>query len=420
MSSQLQNVSLDDLLNRLTDPATMEDPGDYYAFLRQDAPVLVYPTEHLNTHFGASHLCFVSRYAEARQVMAGPAFQAPDLTGLYPTGTGSKVDQLGKKFTSSIFNVSPAEHSQSRNLLTRYFSGKHIETLRKISEHYSRNAVQMVLERLSGGAEVDLHSELSEYVACNTFAAYLGVPESDWPLLQPPADIIVDVAKPVVDQQDVVVAADALDTLITYFLNLAKERRRAPREDLTSELVSFADQAGIDDTQVADMLWGLWTVGFANTAASIDSAVVRTIRHPAEAKAIGGAPDGVRNFVTETSRIDPPLLMTGAVRAAVTDTELGGVSLPRGTQAIVLIGAVNRDPDVFDRPDAFIPERGFSRPMTFGHGVHYCIGERLAQMEVSIVLEQLYHQLPSELVIREAVWRRSGVRRAFEQLIVSL
>lgn len=419
--SQPPNVSLDELLCRLADPATLEDPGAYYTFLRQDAPVLLFPAEHFNTHFGAPYLCYVSRYAEAREVMTSPAFQAPDLTGLFTTGTGSKkLDLLRAKFADSIFTVEAAEHARRRELVTRYFSAKHIETLRQLAEGYSRDAVGRVCERLSDGAEVDLQAELSYYVACNTFATFLGVPESDWPLLKGPAENVIDSVVAVVDEQDILVTADAIDLLVTYFSDLVTERRRAPRDDLTSELLAFATEVGLGDEQVADVLWNLWTTGFGTVVGGMDAAVVRAIRHPVAAGAISRSPDGARKFVAETLRIDAPLTVSGALRSAVADTELGGVPVPRGTQVVVIFGAVNRDPDLFEMPDAFIPERSFTRSFTFGHGAHYCVGERLAKMEITIALEELYRRLPSELVIRESVWRRSNVRRSYERLIVAI
>jgi cytochrome P450 len=370
--------------------------------------------------FGAPYIAYVSRYAEAHKVMSSPAYRVPDLSGLRPPTGNTKLDQLNDRFRDNIFTVNDQEHAMRRKLVGAFFDARHLDVIRQYAEGYCQEAMDQLVERLQSGESVDVHTELSEYVACNTMARYIGVSPADCAVQKQYPVMILDASSPVRDSQRIALAVEAVDAQVTYFTELLRERRRSPKQDVASELAAYGAAHGIPEQHMVDVIWGIWINSFVTTVAAADAAMARMIRHPAAAQRIRRNPNDIDAFISETLRLDAPFPLTATVRAVAEETELGGTVLPAGTHALALLGAVNRDPNVFVNPDEFNLDRDFSKLMTFGRGIHYCVGARLVRMEMSIILRQLCQRLPDSVVVREAVRHSAATTRRHERLILGL
>jgi cytochrome P450 len=210
----------------------------------------------------------------------------------------------------------------------------------------------------------------------------------------------------------------------SYFTELAEERRRHPRNDLISACVALhEDDPDIFSTdEFMSMLWGLWAGGFATTATAIDHGVLTMLRHPEETHWLRGGLGRARSFVDELLRYEAPATITAISRFAVRDALLSGRTIPTGADVRMVFPACNRDPAAFEAPDRFDPARPalHRTHLSFGHGLHYCLGAALSRMELSVVLPKLHSRLPDLALAGQPAYGSAFPIRAVDRLPVVL
>jgi cytochrome P450 len=195
------------------------------------------------------------------------------------------------------------------------------------------------------------------------------------------------------------------DKLSRLFDRLLELRRREPRDDIVSRLVATeGDQVGTEEIMPLCVL--LLIAGFETTVNLIGNAVLALLDHPDQWRALCEDPGGLApKAVEETLRYDPPVQRTN--RYALETVELEGGPVRKGQVVVTLIGAANRDPEVYERPDIFDMRR---EPridhLAFSSGIHYCVGQPLARLEATIALRMLAERMP-RLARAGAIRRRN-------------
>jgi cytochrome P450 len=193
---------------------------------------------------------------------------------------------------------------------------------------------------------------------------------------------------PMADPEVAVASKASLAAFDEYFSALIEERRRAPRDDVLSALV--AAEAEDDELTTSDVIANtllLFGAGHETTMGLIGMAILSLHRHPDELAELRAAGTIAPETIDELGRYESPIQM--ATRIAGEDVEYGGCTIAAGDHVTAVIGAANRDPARFPDPDRLDPGRDAGRPLTFGIGIHYCLGAPLARMEVEIVLSTL-------------------------------
>jgi cytochrome P450 len=208
----------------------------------------------------------------------------------------------------------------------------------------------------------------------------------------------------VVDRADVAASA-----IIGYFGELAAERRARPRPDLISALVSAGDGEGegLTDQEVVSAAALILAAGFETTTGLLANGLVALLDHPAQADRLRREPELARPAVDELLRYDSPVQVTYG-RTAVDDITVGDLRLHAGQRVITLLGAANRDPSVFHAPDELILDRDEGIPLSFGAGIHHCLGAALARLEGQIMIPRLLRRFPRLDLAAEPV-RRDGI-----------
>src|SRR5262249_54097590 len=148
--------------------------------------------------------------------------------------------------------------------------------------------------------------------------------------------------------------------------------------------------------ELVTMLWGLWAGGVDTTAAAIDHGVLAMIRHPHATDWLRGGPERVRAFVDELLRHEAPAMIARVPRHPAQGVERAGGRIAAGSDVRVLFPAANRDPEVFAEPDRFDPGRAslHQTHLSFGYGLHYCLGAALSRQELCVVLPRIHARLP--------------------------
>jgi cytochrome P450 len=211
----------------------------------------------------------------------------------------------------------------------------------------------------------------------------------------------------------------AAESFRAYFTDLIDERRGDPKEDLVSALIA-AEESGDKLTldELLSTLILLLIAGHETTVNLIGNGVLALTRNPDQFEVLLEDPSLAKGMVEEVLRYDPPVLFTG--RVAMEDIPLEGLTIEKGSQTLVLLGAANRDPDVFQNPGKFDIRRKPNPHLAFGMGIHFCIGAPLARIEGEIAFETIARRIPGlEIATDAPEYRQNIVLRGLAALPVT-
>jgi cytochrome P450 len=399
----------------LLTPEGKADPYPRYAAIR----------EHSAAHRASMGFVVVGRFDDCQTVLRDPRFGKGDRTSIamwerydlteaewferFPDYTGR---------SSSMLGLDPPDHTRLRRLVAKAFTPKTVEQLRPDIARLTAD----LLDGFAGGGIVDVIPELALRLPIAVISEMLGVPEAYWPALQPLVRTVVATLEltPSLEQ---VAASDAAGRAIAeQFEGLIADRRAHPTEDLLSQLVHVEEQGDqLDHEELIATVILLFAAGFETTTNLIGNGLLALLDHPDQLRRLRDDRALLGTAVEELLRWDSPVQLDG--RMAYEDLELAGMTVRAGEQVITLLGAANRDPRAFDDPERFDVGRVSSQLMSFGAGIHFCLGAPLARAEGRAVLDQLLDRFP----VIEPGWgderpryRDSLVLRGLESLPVRL
>ena len=329
-------------------------------------------------------------YDEAREVLNSPAFGvAPQMDLLLSVRPYSNLSDHTKAVLSkAVLFTDPPVHTRLRSLVNRAFTPKQMARLEPNVATLARANLVELLEGSSGttaGAAPDLMAGFAAPLPINVIADLLGVPEDKWAWMARASEQIRELLDPFV-VVDVAKIDASVDELSTYFSDLADERLADPQDDLITGLVQAeTDGERLDRIELISMIAILMIAGHETTTGALGNAIVALADHPEERQMLVDQPDLWPNAVEELLRFDTTLQTDP--RAALENADVAGVKIKRGQNLTVMLGAVNRDPRRWTDPNELRVDRENPAPLSFGHGIHHCIGAALARMELRIGLQ---------------------------------
>jgi cytochrome P450 len=260
--------------------------------------------------------------------------------------------------------------------------------------------VRLTDRTLDGFAgEVDVMARLALSLPIAVIGEMLGVPESDRAALQPlvRAAVVTLEFNPSLEQLDAAAAAGR--QIFEHFEELIAVRRRDPSDDLLSELIHVEEEGEqLSHEELLATVMLLFGAGFETTTNLIGNGLLALLDHPAELQRLRDDPSLLPTAVEEMLRWDSPVQIDG--RMAFEDLDVHDVEVHAGDQVITLLGAANRDPRRFEDPERFDVGRVGPAPMSFGAGIHYCLGAALARAEGHVVFGRLLERFP----VLEPAW----------------
>jgi unspecific monooxygenase len=280
----------------------------------------------------------------------------------------------------SLLELEPPEHTRLRALVNRAFVSRQVERLAPAIA----GTAERLLDRLAPGD--DLIAGFATPLPVVVIAALIGAPVADAELLLGWSHKMVAMYQFAPTRADEDAAASAARDFAGYVRDLAALRRRAPRDDLISQLIAAAsDQGRLSEDELVATVILLLNAGHEATVHALGNGVKALLEQ-------GARFDGSESAVEELLRFDPPLHMF--TRYALQDVAFEGLRLNKGERVGLLLGAANRDPAVFARPDHLDLDRAANPHVAFGAGIHFCVGAPLARREMRIALEILFRRLP--------------------------
>jgi cytochrome P450 len=322
-------------------------------------------------------------HPEAGAVLADPAVFSSDLSALQPQQDDFALFQRG-----NLVRMDPPRHRTLRALVSQAFTPRVVAGLEpRIAELAGE-----LLDR--AGERFDLVDALAYPLPVIVIAELLGVPAADRALFRRWADTLLgqdidpDRSLREVGERAVTAVAPVLREMNDYFLAFIRSRRASPGSDLTSELVrAEVDGERLADEEIVGFVGLLLIAGHITTTATLGNSLVCFRDAPDAVHAIRAEPALLPTAIEEVLRTRTPF--PRLARITRTDTEVGGVRIPAGQVVLVWLTAANRDARVFPQPDRFDVRRTPNPHLTFGHGIHFCLGAPLARLEARVALRLL-------------------------------
>jgi cytochrome P450/FMN phosphatase YigB (HAD superfamily) len=394
------------LLAVLFDTATRENPFPLLHELRDTAPV---------HRLADRPVWYASRYDDCRTILRDPRFvKVPDGPAL-DFITGEPVPPPPPGLVPPVPFIDPPEHTAIRGVMAAGFTKSRLAALTPaITAAVDELAGPLVA---AGGGEIV--EGLSYPLAIRVICDLVGVPVDDRAGFRRLVRDASMTFEPSLPPDDMFVAVTAIFEMTTYFTALARRARRGEVGGVLPILLAAADDAGVTDDDVVASVVFLFSAGFETVAHLVSTTLYLLATHPDHYALLRAEPDLADAFVQEAGRLQSPVQLDSRM-VGDADVVLSGVTVPAGSVAVTLLGAANRDPAVYPDPDRFDVRRAGPPPLTFGAGIHYCLGGRLAALEAATVIARLVASGASRLRVAGLRWKDAMVLRGFDELRLEL
>jgi cytochrome P450 len=386
-------------------PAFIADPYPFYRRLREQAPV--YKT--------AQGFWLLSRYEDVAFALRDRRFGkdfAANMVRRY--GEDRLHEPVMANLAKTMLVQDPPDHTRLRGLVTKAF------TARRVAEMRPRIArlVNEQLDRVIDKGEMDVIRDLAHRLPVLVICDMLGIPEDHRAPFLVGSNVAGRVLDPVPMSREEFDRANTATMMgNAYFDQLCELRRREPQDDLTTELVK-AEEAGdrLSTEELRANIGLLFGAGHETTTNLIGNGLLALHRSPDQWQRLKDDPALIPGAVDELLRFDSSVQMTGRVTTA--DVEVAGITLPAGESLVTLLGAANRDPAQYPDPETLDVGRHNVRPMSFGGGIHHCLGAQLARLEGELVFAALIERLPNlDLPEKDTpAWRGTFTLRGLHKL----
>jgi hypothetical protein len=385
----------------LFDPAFVADPYREFAALRAHGrPVF---DERLGMWLAARH---ADAGAVLRHRSLGRVFT--------PRQPDSQWATFNWLHADSILDSEPPKHTRLRALVSKAFTRGHVEALRPAI----LARATALLDAVDPDQPFDVIAALAEPLPVLVIADLLGVPESERANLRPWSQSIVKMYEYTRTPAEEAEACRASDEFAGFVRELARHRRSAPGDDLLTRLVAVEeDGERLSETELIATAVLLLNAGHEASVNGFGNGLVPLLADRDQWRELTEDLSGVPSAVEEMLRFDSPLHLFE--RTATAPAEIGGITVEPGEKIAALLGAANRDPEVFDDPDRFDIRRDPNPHLAFGAGIHFCLGAPLARAEMQTALALLAVRFPDLHPVAPATPRSTFVLRGFTAVPVS-
>ena len=372
----IRRVTFADLLR----PDVLADPYPLFRRLRQEDPVHEDPQ-------GRGWI--VSRYDDIEKVLADRRFSAQrTLLASEAPGASSAVQAA---LARQMLFLDPPDHTRLRSLFTKAFTPQRMEALRPqvtmLVTGYLNHAEDL-------GGSIDFIEDFAIPLPVTVIAQMLGVPVADRDRLRAWSVAFGKLINGrILSPQELTEAQMGVLEFVKYFRDLITERRQHTGDDMLSGLIEVEERGDrLNTEELIVNLILLLAAGHGTTTHLLGNGLLALSRHPGEWTRLVAAPTVAQSAVNELLRYDGPVQSTG--RVALEDIPLGNKIIKQGQYVTVFLGSANRDEAHFSEPEVLNLQRLGERPLSFGHGVHTCLGAALARMETQVAFSELARRFP--------------------------
>lgn len=414
------------------DPAFKDRAYRVYADLRERAPVSTATLPNGRT------LWFVARYDDALAVLRdyarfandpGAIFTEEQLEGMYAQllthltpEQVERVKEVDEAISRHLLGVDPPDHTRLRKLVSRSFTPKYVEELRPRVQQIADDLLDAVEARLAaeGTRTFDLVDAFAYPLPLTVIAEMLGIPVAMRDQFRDWSSAAVEFNPGELGDPDL---NRRLFEFVEYMRSLIADKREHPGDDLVSALVQVEEEGDrLSEQELLAMIFLLIVAGHETTVKLIGNGTLALFEHPDQFARLKADPGLVRTLVEEALRYSGPV-EHALPRFAREDVEVAGVTIPKGSEVVVLLASADRDPSQFPDPDRFDIGREPGRHLAFGMGIHACLGAPLARIEGQVAFRSLLARFPDIRLAEprtELHWRPGGLLRGLDRLPVAV
>jgi cytochrome P450 len=346
------------------DPSTsefQEQIWDVYRTLRDELPVYYHPQRREYV---------LSRFEDV-------------WSAVHDWETFSSVVAEAQSLLPQMIHMDPERHTQLRALVSRAFTPRRVAEVEPLTRQTARTLLDGIVPR---GGVCEVQHEFAAVVPSVVVARMIGVPDEHIDAFRSWTESFLEI-------QGAKDFADAASRIYELFAELLAERRRAPRDDLMSALITAEVEGDrLTDDELLGFCLLLILAGNDTTSSLIGNGIVLLARQPDQRTLLLRDPTLWPGAVEEMNRIESPAQVLP--RTTTRPVELHGMTIPSGSRVMLVWGAANHDDREFSDPERFDVTRHIGRHLAFGHGVHYCLGANLARLEARVAFEEWHARFP--------------------------
>jgi cytochrome P450 len=372
------------------DPEVIECPYEFYKLAREQAPVMELPQDMLG-----AKLFLVTRYDLVVEILKNVEVFSSNFAALLSGKEEQdpeiqKIESQGWPQVNTLLTADPPEHERFRVLVNKAFTTSRVKKM----QNYMEQIVDELIDRFIDKGECEFINELAVPLPVKVIAAQLGVPQEDLPKFKKWSDsFIARLGRMISKEQELECVKDVV-AFQHYFNNVIEERRKEPKDDLITDLVQaeVAGERSLDQAELLNIIQQLLVAGNETITNAIAGGMLLLIQNPEQMALVQEEPSKIENLVEEVLRLESPT--AGMWRVVQQDTELEGVQLPAGSLLMVRFDSANRDRAKFEDGDRFdVCRQNAVSHLSFGHGIHFCVGAMLARKEMQVTYERLLRRI---------------------------
>jgi cytochrome P450 len=394
----------------IVSPQFKANPFPILAGLRSTAPV------YLTALPDKTPVWLISRYDDVVALLRDERFVKNRRTAMTTEQLRkmSWVPPMFRPLERNMLDLDPPDHTRLRALVHKAFTPTLIGQMRVRIQSLADELLEVVRRK----GEMDLIRDYALPLPMTIITEILGVPTGDRNRFHKWSQAVVSLSSP----KATVRVIPSVWMFIRYLRRFFEKRRRDPRDDLVSALI-LAEEAGdkLSEDELLAMVFLLLIAGHETTVNLVGNGMLALLEHPDQLELLRRNPAVIKAAVEELLRFTSPVLMS-TERYAREDINIKGLTIPRGEMTLGVIGSANRDETIFENADALDITREPNKHLSFGQGIHFCVGAPLARLEAQIAINTLLRRMPDlhlSVDTGSLRWRPSMLLRGLEGLPVA-
>jgi cytochrome P450 len=397
------------------EPGFFDDPYSQYRAVREHEPV----------HHSPMGAWLLLRYDDVNRVLRDQTLSVEERHASVQRQVEPEIqallDRRGERVDRSMLNLDPPDHHRLRRLVSKVFTPKMIESLRPRVQQLVEEYLDAAVAR--GDGEIDVIADLAFPLPFTVISEMLGIPDTNNRLqLREWSGQLVRTFDPIITVEEAKIAFDAGDNMYAYLTDVIAWKREHPSDDVLSALIAAEDDGDrLSTEELNEQTALLFIAGHETTVNLIGNGMLALLRNRAQLELLQRDPSLGANAVNELLRYDSPVQMSR--RITLTEYEIDGIAIERGALVMTFLGAANHDRAHFgpNADELDLRRANANEHVSFGGGVHMCLGAHLARLEGQAAIGTLVRRYPNlALATDQPEWNGRIVLRGLSRLPVAL
>ncbi|MEH2064366.1 MAG: cytochrome P450 [Nostoc sp.] len=372
------------------DPEVLVCPYEFYKLAQEQAPIMELPSPRTG-----AKLFLVTRYDLAIEILKDTRVFSSNFSTLLASKEEhddelQKISAQGWPQMNTLLTADPPEHERFRSLVNKAFNSSRVNKMRDLIEQI----VDELIDSFISQRKCEFVSEFAVPLPIKVIAQQLGVPQADLPKLKQWSDAFIARLGHILSREQEIECAKDVVAFQHYFRDVIESRQKQPQDDLITDLVQAKvdGERSLDTAELLSIIQQILVAGNETVTSALAGGMLLLTNNKEQMKLVQTDISLLENFIEEVLRMESPT--AGMWRVVTQDTKLADVDLKAGSLVMLRFDAANRDPIKFIEGERFdVRRHNASNHLSFGHGIHFCLGAMLARKEMEIAYQRLLLRL---------------------------